>query len=69
MRHCLVSMIGKDDRVHSIEVDAECRFAEAYAGIHEWCRLWWYSGEALIEVRSGQQCWQRQGRAHFSMVW
>ena len=57
MRYCLVSMTGKDDRVHSIEVDAESLFAAAHAGIHEWCRLWWYSGEALIEVRSGQQCW------------
>src|SRR5215471_21256448 len=57
MRYCLVSMTGKMIGCTPIEVDAESLFAAAHAGIHEWCRLWWYSGEALIEVRFGQQCW------------
>jgi hypothetical protein len=55
-------MKGQDDQLHSLEIDADGLFAAAFAGIQEWQRLWWFSTEAIIEVRTGQQCWMVKAR-------
>jgi len=55
-------MRGKDDQLHSIETDAESVFEAAYEGLHDWARLWWYSPDSIIEVRSGGDCWRVRPR-------
>jgi hypothetical protein len=62
MRRCVVSMTGKDNHIHSIEVEAESLFAAAHEGIHEWSRLWWYSGDVLIDVKAGADYWHVTAR-------
>jgi hypothetical protein len=43
---------------HSFETDAESLFQAAEKAIQEWCRFWWYSPEALLEVRAGAESWE-----------
>jgi hypothetical protein len=56
MRRCVVSMKGKDNQLHSLETDATSLFAAVYEGVCCRSRLWWYSGDAVIEVQAGEQC-------------
>jgi hypothetical protein len=54
-------MRGNDDQLHSIETDADSLLEAAYAGLRDWCRMWWYFPEAVIDVRSGDDLWRVRG--------
>lgn len=51
-------MTGRDSHEHQLEMDADSLFDAAYAGIDQWCRLWWYDPDCLITVRSGGEEWR-----------
>ena len=55
-------MTGKDNQVHSIHVEAEGLFDAAYQGIREWSMLWWFSGDALIDVKADADHWRVRAR-------
>jgi hypothetical protein len=57
MRHCIVSMTGKDGERHTVETDAISLFDAAYKAQQQWARLWWFQPTVLIEVRSGNDRW------------
>jgi hypothetical protein len=48
--------------MHSVETDAESLFAAAHEAVRQWSMLWWFSSEALIEVRSGEHRWHVQAQ-------
>jgi hypothetical protein len=63
VRRCLVSITGKDGERHSIEADAISLFDAAYKAKQQWTMFWWFPLDAVIEVRSGSDCWRvRQDR-------
>ena len=45
-------------QLHTLECDAESLFAAADRAVSEWNRLWWYSSDAVLEVRSGDEQWR-----------
>ena len=55
-------MTGQDGQVHTVETDAASLFEAAYAGLHQWAGVWWFSGDSVIEVRTGQQRWRVQAQ-------
>jgi hypothetical protein len=57
-RRCMVSMWGKGDQVHLFETDVTSVFAAANAAIRDWATFWWYSSDAVIDVRAGNECWR-----------
>jgi hypothetical protein len=63
VRLCLVSVIGKDGERRNIETEAISLFDAAYKAKQQWATFWWFWPDALIEVRSGNECWRvRQDR-------
>ena len=58
VRRCLVSVIGKDGERHSIDTDGISLFDAAYKAKQQWAMFWWFPPDAVIEVRSGNDCWQ-----------
>jgi len=61
-------MKGKDGQLHTLECDADSLFAAAEKGVTEWNRFWWFSSDAVLEIRSGGDFWKvdqarvREGR-------
>jgi len=51
-------MKGQDGQQHSLETKADSLFGAAYAGVEQWAKLWWYSPNAVIEVRDGERSWR-----------
>jgi hypothetical protein len=51
-------MTSPDGQLHSVETEASSLFEAAYEGVLQWTRLWWFSGDCVIEVRAGQQRWR-----------
>jgi hypothetical protein len=63
VRRCLVSVVGKDGERYDIEVEAISLFDAAYKAREQWATYWWFRPDAVIEVRSGNDCWHvRQDR-------
>lgn len=63
VRHCVVSITGKDSQRYSVKVDAISLFDAAYKARQQWAVLWWFLPDALIEVRSDDGSWNvRQDR-------
>ena len=51
-------MKGKDGQLHTLECEAESLFAAAEKGVAEWNRFWWYSSDAVLEIRSVDEKWR-----------
>jgi hypothetical protein len=52
-------MKGKDGEVHTAEIlDAVSLFDAASKAIQQWARLWWFSGDALIEIECVPDRWR-----------
>ena len=58
MTDCTVSVVGGDGQTHTVEVQASSLFDAVDQAAQQWARLWWYRGEAVVEVRAGERCWQ-----------
>lgn len=58
VRQCVVSIRGTDGQEHSIDTEAESLFGAAYAGVHEWAKMWWFSSDLIIEVRADDTTWR-----------
>ena len=58
MRRCVVSIDGTDGQRYSMETDAISLFDAAYKARQQWAVLWWFNPFAVIEVRSGKDCWR-----------
>lgn len=54
-------MVGKDDKTHTIEVEANSLFDAAYEGVKAWAKLWQWSAGQILEVRAGDQVWHVKG--------
>jgi hypothetical protein len=46
MRHCIVSIAGKNGERHTIETDAISLFDAAHKAQQQWAMLWWYQPTA-----------------------
>jgi hypothetical protein len=53
-RLCRVSIEGAGEK-HVVEVEAESVFEAASAGVERWAKLWWFDGEGVITVQTGEQ--------------
>jgi hypothetical protein len=58
----LILIKGTDGWIHSFETDAGSPSEAAYAGVREWNHLWWYNHDAVIEVRTTDECWRISAR-------
>jgi len=58
MRRVSVSIHGKDHETHVVEVYAESLFHAAHQAMQQQCVFWWWSPDALIEVRAGAESWK-----------
>jgi hypothetical protein len=58
MRHCTVSMVGKDGEQHALQTDARSLMQAAYAGVEAWAKFWWFSSDGVVEVRCGADVWR-----------
>jgi hypothetical protein len=54
----MVSMKGTDGQLHTLECEADSLFAAADRAMTEWNRLWWFSSDAIVEVKSGADHWR-----------
>lgn len=50
MRSCVVSMQGKDGKIHSVSVTASSLFDAADQAAKIWHGLWWYARSFKIHV-------------------
>jgi hypothetical protein len=64
MKHCTVSMIGKDHETHELEVMASSLFNAVAQAMQKWAMFWWYSGDSVVEVKAGEKYW----RVHLKRV-
>jgi hypothetical protein len=62
VQRCIVSIRGKDNQEPSIETEADSLFGAAYAGVQVWSKLWWFSSDAVIQVRAGEKEWSVTAR-------
>jgi hypothetical protein len=51
-------MKGKDGQLHSLECEAESLFSAADQAITEWNRRWWFTSDAVLEIRAGDEKWR-----------
>jgi hypothetical protein len=57
MRHCVVSIAGKEGERHTVETDAISLFDAAYKAQQQWALLSWFAPTPVIEVRAGNHRW------------
>jgi hypothetical protein len=58
MKQCTVSIVGLDGARHTVEVAAATVFGAAAHAVRCWVQLWWWQGDAVIEVRAGSDVWR-----------
>jgi hypothetical protein len=58
MRRVSVSIHGKDNETHVVEVYAASLFDAAHRAMQQQCIYWWFDPSALLEVRAGAEHWQ-----------
>jgi hypothetical protein len=63
-----VSLTANDNEIHSVETEVASVFEAAYAGLHDWCRQWWYSPDVIIEVRAGESVLAGAGEPRWPVV-
>ena len=51
-------MVGKDGQTHTVECEATSLFSAAEKAMAEWTRLWWFTSDALLEIKSGGDQWR-----------
>jgi hypothetical protein len=51
-------MKGEDGQLHTLEYDAASLFDAADKAIYDWHRLWWFTSDADLEIKSGGEQWR-----------
>jgi hypothetical protein len=51
-------MKGKDGQLLTLECEADSLFRAAEKAIYDWHRLWWFSSDAVLEIKSGGDQWR-----------
>jgi hypothetical protein len=57
VRCCMVQMLGKDRRTHTLTLEAASLFDAADQAINQWSRLWWFDPQAALHVQSCEDRW------------
>jgi hypothetical protein len=51
-------MKGKDGQLHTLECEADSLFNAADHAIDQWNRLWWFTSDAVLEIKAGGEQWR-----------